>query len=270
MKQKETFVKEFYNNRKLIWTLAKNDFKTKYAGSYLGKIWAFIQPVVTTLVYWFVFQIGLRAGQDMEYPYILWLMAGLIPWFYFSESLNGGTAAMLDYSYLVKKVVFNIRILPLVKVISALFVHVFFVGILFVLAWAYGYHPDVYSLQLLYYMICSFLLVMGLSYLSSAVVCFFRDLSQVINILLQIGIWVTPIMWDAEKTLSAISPVLVTVFKLNPVYYIVQGFRNAVILKQWFWEDAWWTIYFWVFTIAMLWIGTAVFKRLKVHFADVL
>ena len=79
-------------NRRLVAKLAKNDFKTRYAGSYLGIVWAFIQPVITILVYWFVFQIGLNNAtaelkQGITVPFVLWLVSGIVPWFYFSESL---------------------------------------------------------------------------------------------------------------------------------------------------------------------------------------
>ena len=74
---------ELYHNRGLILTLAKNDFKTKYAGSYLGIVWAFIQPIVTIMVYWFVFTIGLKAGDMAEYPFVLYLISGIVPWFFF-------------------------------------------------------------------------------------------------------------------------------------------------------------------------------------------
>ena len=119
---------ELYQNRKLVLSLAKNDFKTKYAGSYLGIVWAFIQPIVTILVYWFVFSVGLKAGTVSDYPFVLYLVSGIVPWFFFQDALNGGTNALIEYNYLVKKVVFKISILPIVKIISALFVHVFFVA----------------------------------------------------------------------------------------------------------------------------------------------
>ena len=122
MKNETWLPGEIYKNRKLVFSLAKNDFKTKYAGSYFGTIWAFIQPIVTICVYWFVFGLALRNGSDKGVPFVLWLIAGLIPWFFFQEGLIGGTNALLEYNYLVKKVVFNIRILPVVKVFSAVFV----------------------------------------------------------------------------------------------------------------------------------------------------
>ena len=128
--KKETWLPgEIYKNRKLVFSLAKNDFKTKYAGSYFGTVWAFVQPIVTICVYWFVFGLALRNGSDKGVPFVLWLIAGLVPWFFIQEGLTGGTNALLEYNYLVKKVVFNIRILPVVKVFSAVFVHCFFVVI---------------------------------------------------------------------------------------------------------------------------------------------
>ena len=259
---------ELYHNRQLILSLAKNDFKTKYAGSYLGIVWAFVQPVVTILVYWFVFSVGLKAGQVMNYPFVLYLISGIVPWFFFQDALNGGTNALIEYNYLVKKVVFKISILPIVKIVSALFVHCFFVAFALIICSLYGYLPGLPTLQIFYYSGCTFLLALGLVYATSAVVVFFRDLTQIINIVLQVGVWMTPIMWD----LSILSdhPLLMKLFKLNPMYYIVSGYRDAMLGHTWLTEHWAWTLYFWVVTVALFAVGAMIFKRLKVHFADVL
>lgn len=261
---------EVLRSRKMIYKLAKNDFKTKFAGSYLGIIWAFVQPVVTVLVYWFVFEVGFRSADSaLPVPFVLYLVAGIVPWFFFQDALNGGTGSMLEYSYLVKKVVFNISVLPVVKMIAALFVHVFFVCFIILLYCFYGRFPDLYYLQLFYYSGGLLLMTLGLCYTTSAVVVFFRDLSQIIGVVLQVGIWLTPIMWVAEERLVQY-PWLFRILKLNPVYYVVTGFRDVFIYKNWFWERPLWTLYFWCFTIGVFLFGTWVFKRLKVHFADVL
>lgn len=258
---------EFFREKGLIWNLSKNDFKTKFAGSYLGIIWAFVQPVVTVLVYWFVFQVGLRTPRTSNHPFVLWLMAGIVPWFFFSEALSGGTNALIEYSYLVKKVVFKIDILPMVKSISSLFVHLFFIMFVSTLCWCYGYMPGIHSLQLIYYVVCNFVLVLGLVYMTSAVVVFFKDLSQIINIVLQVGIWMTPIMWDANILGSG---VLRFIFKLNPMYYIVDGFRDALLGDSWLGDKVMWTIYFWVLAAGIFMAGATIFRKLKIHFADVL
>ena len=259
-------IRDIKNSRKLMLSLAKNDFKTKYVGSYLGIIWAFVQPVITILVYWFVFGIGLKSGSVGDIPFVLWLVAGLVPWFFFSDSLSAGTSTMMEYQYLVKKVVFKISILPIVKVISALFVHLFFMAITIVLYWLHGYTPDLYTLQIVYYSICTFALVLALVYFTCSVVVFFKDTSQLVMVFLQVGIWMTPIMWQVT-----ILPVKwLWIFEAMPMYYIVSGYREALIYKSWFWEKPYEMIYFWVVTLVLLGIGTTVFKKLKVHFADVL
>lgn len=267
--KKETWLPaELYRNRRLVLSLAKNDFKTKYAGSYFGTIWAFVQPIVTICVYWFVFGLALRSGADRGVPFVLWLIAGLIPWFFLQDGLVGGTNALLEYNYLVKKVVFNIRILPVVKVFSAGFVHLFFVVILLVIYTCMGYPPSLYALQLIYYSFCTFVLILALTYLTSAVVIFFRDLSQIINIALQVGVWITPIMWNFDDL--GLNGILTYILKLNPVFYIVQGYRDSLISKTGVWEHPALTAYFWVFTILVWIVGTKLFKKLQVHFADVL
>ena len=254
------------HNKRLVLSLSKNDFKTRYAGSYFGIVWAFIQPVIMLLVYWFALDIGLKAGSTMDHPFILWLMAGLVPWFYFAEALGTGTNALMEYSYLVKKVVFKIDILPIVKVTSAIFIHLFFVTFIIIFQCFYGYYPDLYTVQVIYYIICMYAFILGLTYFTSAAVIFFRDLNQIISIILQVGIWATPIMWNIHDLM----PRLDKVMKLNPVYYVVSGFRDSLLTKTWFWERPVWSMVFW-FTVILLFVfGYKVFQRLKVHFADVL
>lgn len=262
---------ELYQNRRLIWKLSKNDFRKRYAGSYLGAVWAMVQPVVTVVMYYIVFDLifdsrsQLAAG-GIEIPYVLFLTAGLVPWFYFTEALTNGTNALIEYNYLVKKVVFKISILPIIKVIAATFIHVFFVCVLLIISSIYGYYPTIYTIQLIYYSFCMFVFVLALSYSTCAMMVFFKDIGQIINILLQIGMWATPILWD----INGISKTMQVIVKINPLVYIVNGYRSSICERTWFFEDFYSTMYFWIFTVVIFGIGALVFKRLKVHFADVL
>lgn len=259
-------IKSLNENKKLIWNLSKNDFKTKYAGSYLGIFWAFITPVITVLIYWFVFQVGFKTAPIEDFPFVLWLVVGLVPWFFFSEAIINATNSMLDYSYLVKKVMFKISILPIVKILAAFFVHIFFIGFTILLYMIYGYKLSIHLIQLIYYIFCTFVLVVGISYITSAIIVFFKDLGQIVAIILQMGIWLTPIMWSTDIVAEEYQWIL----KLNPMYYIVAGYRDTFINKVWFWHRYNQTMYFWVVAIVTLIIGTTIFKKLKVHFADVL
>ena len=119
-------LKEIVNDRKIIWKLAINDFKSRYAGSFLGVIWAFVQPVVTVIIYAFIFGAGLKTlptGDD--YPFLLYLIAGIIPYFYVNDAVNSATNSIIEYSYIIKKMVFDIKLLPIIKVVTSFFVHLF-------------------------------------------------------------------------------------------------------------------------------------------------
>lgn len=253
-------------NRKLIKELSKNDFKNKYASSYLGIIWGFIQPLVTICVYWFVFQVAFRSGDVGNMPFILWFIAGIIPWFYFSEALPSTTSVFLEYSYLVKKVVFKIEILPMVKILSSLFVHLFFVLFIFVIMAIYGYYPDIYSIQFIYYSLAMVLLIFSISIFTSAVILFFRDLGQIVNIIISVGFWATPIGWQ----LNILPDWAARIFKLNPMYYIVTGYRDSFVDKIFFWQKPYETIYFWAFCFVILCLAVKMFNKLKPHFSDVI
>ncbi|MCR5719441.1 MAG: ABC transporter permease [Lachnospiraceae bacterium] len=260
---------ELYQNRKLIWKLAKNDFKRRYVGSYMGIIWAFVQPIVTIGLYYVVFGMILNSARSSgdSTPFVLFLTAGMVPWFFFNEILQSGTNALMEYSYLVKKVVFKISILPIIKAVAACFTHLFFILLLLILSLLCGYKPSVYTLQIFYYSGCCFIFTLALCYTTCSIIVFFRDLGQIINIMLQILVWATPIMWNIDMIKN---PAVKLILKINPMFYVVNGYRDAVYGHRWFFEDFFSTVYFWVMTALIFVIGAVVFKRLKVHFADVL
>ena len=258
---------------KLVFNLAKNDFKSRFAGSYFGVVWAFVNPVVTVLLYWFVFTKALptpalRTKSGLNAPYVLWLIAGLVPWFYFSEAWSMGTNCLYEYSYLVKKVVFNIRSLPVVKIVSSLFVHFFFLGFALILAIVSKFYPSLYWLQLIYYLAAMLVFTLGLTYATSALVVFFRDLGQIIAIMMQVIMWMTPILWNFNN--MHLNPIIMLILKLNPMFYIVSGYRDSIINNVAFWEKPELTIYYWAIALLFFFGGKSLFKKLQGEFADVL
>lgn len=254
----------WYSKRLLV-DLAKNDFKMRYLGNTLGILWAFLQPTAMILLFWFVFSVGFKSQPIESVPFILWLLAGLTPWFFFSESLQSATTSILDNSFLVKKIVFRVALLPIVKLLSALAIHLFFILFTLGIFVYYGYYPSIYWLQIVYYLLATSILVLGLSWITSSIVIFFRDLNQIVTMILQFGFWVTPVIWS----ISIMPEEYTDLIKLNPVYYIVQGYRESLIEPRWFWENDL-TLYFWLVTISILLSGAFIFKRLRPHFADVL
>lgn len=259
-------IKSLYENRKLIMSMSKSDFKSRYSGSYFGTVWAVVQPLMTILIFWFVFQVGFRSQPISNAPFILWLCCGMIPWNFFADALINGTGAFTSYSFVVKKLVFKIEFLPLVKVIASFFLNIAFNCLLLLIFILYGIYPEIHLLSILYLNICLFALVTAICYLTATLNVFFRDTSQIVGIFMQFGIWLTPIMWQEN-----VIPVTYRwIIKLNPIYYIINGFREALIDKRWFFTHPFQTIYFWIFTIALFVISIMFFKKMKPHFADVL
>lgn len=260
------FLIDIFRQRRMLIELSKNDFKQQYLGSAIGIIWAFVQPLVMILIYLFAFTFGFRVGTVDNVPFVCWLVAGIIPYFFFLDAWNKGTNCILEYSYLVKKIVFPVRLIVIIKLLSSCYIHLAFLIFVIVLLAIYGYYPDLYYLQLIYYLFALCILLLGLGWLCSSMQVFFRDVSQVIGVISQVLLWCTPIMYSS----SIISKEVLNFLKLNPFYYIVQGYRDAFISKQWPWQHPIQTLYFWIITLFIFALGILVFRQLRPHFANIL
>ncbi len=254
-----------YSGRLILLSLVKNDLKTRYLGSYLGMIWAFVNPLTTVGVLIFVVSFGFKAATDHGAPFAIWLLAGIVPWFFLSEGILTSTSSVLEKTFLVKKVVFDVSLLPVVKIGSALIVHMFFVGVLFGVLLFYGYSPRIMWVQLLYYVFCGVILIQGLAWITSSVIVFVRDVGQAVGVLVQFGFWLTPVFWSIE----ALPDSARWIIKANPLYYIVNGYRDTFINRVWFWNHWELSIYFWLVTVLIFYSGHRIFVRLRPHFADV-
>lgn len=260
------FFVDIIRNSRLLWELTKKDFQEKYLGSYLGFLWAFIQPTITIFIFWFVFQIGFKSMPVENYPFILWLVCGMFPWFFVSESILNATTSIIDNSYLVKKIVFRVSLLPIIKIMSAFIIHMFFIIVLLLMFAFYGYAPNLYSIQVIYYFFAAFCLVLGISWITATLTIFLKDIGQFVAMIIQFGFWMTPIFWS----LKIVPEEYWWILKLNPFYYIINGYRDSFIYDRWFWEDLNLTMYYWGITIFVLICGGVLFKKLRPHFADVL
>lgn len=260
------FIKELYQERRLLWELAKNDCKARFSSSALGSIWTFLQPLINILVIWYVFQVGFKTAPVENVPFIVWYLPAFLSWNFFSEGLSQATTSLVEYSYLVKKVNFKVSIIPIIKIMSAAFIHFGF--ILFIIVVNLLYHREVswYYFQAIYYFLCAFALMAGLGWLFSSISAFLSDFTNIISIIIQTGFWATPIFWDP----SSMAPIVQQVLKFNPMYYICQGYRDSFIYNIGVWERPKITLYFWVVTIFILIIGTKLYKRLSPQFDDVL
>ena len=260
------FLKDIYNKRELLYELAKRDFQKQYAGSYLGFVWVYLQPLLFIGVLYTVFTFGFRtANIDTGVPFVVHLIAGMIAWFYIAENLNSGTKIIKQHSFLLKKVDFRLSLLPIVKLISSSAPHLFFIFISILVAILNGIYPSFYTLQLVYYFFATVIFLLGINWLTSSSNLFIPDVSKAMSVIVTFGFWLTPIFWD----ISRIPEKYQWLVKLNPAAYIVEGYRDSIINHIGFWEKPYQTLYFWTVTLALLWVGIKVFTKLRPHFAEV-
>jgi teichoic acid transport system permease protein len=251
-----------------IFQLAAVDLIKTYRGSALGWLWAVIKPAVTIFVYWFAFSIGLRASKDVAgFPFFLWLLAGIIPWFYMSEMLTQGSTNFKRYDYLVTKIRFPLSTISTFVSLSKMYVHLALVMIVVVVFVLWGYPIDVYFLQLPVYVGLMFVFFTLWSMFASLLSAMSKDFANVVSSFVTAIFWVSGIMWDVNKIDS---PILSKVLAFNPVTFLATGYRNVFIYKRWFFEDTFALAAFLIMLVGMFGLALFTFHRLRRDIADVL
>jgi len=254
--------------RTQIFKLAKSDIIKTYSGAAFGWAWAFIRPLVMTLVLWFAFSIGLRLGGDIEgYPFILWLISGLFPWFYMSDMITGGAAAIRKYDYLVTKMKFPVSTIPTFVAISKMVLHIILIIILIIIFAISGYPPDIYLIQLPIYMLLMLLFFTVWSLFSSMLAAVSKDFLNLVKAFTTAVFWMSGIMWDIN---SIDIPWLQKLLMFNPVTFFATGYRNVFIYKIWIWDHYFalgcFVIVFLILTLCAIWA----YKKLIKDIPDVL
>jgi len=257
---------ELVKHRRTVWLLAARNIQDRYTGTLGGIVWAILNPLLLLLVYWVVFDVGLRFGSTSGDPFVLVLFCGLIPWMAFNEALTGAAASITGRAYLVKKIAFPLEVLPATHLVAALLTHGILIVILLLILLAYGRVPGMGLLLAPYYAACLVALAAGLSYLMAAVTVFYRDVSQGLNVLLNVWFWVTPIVWPPDLVSGRLKPLLL----FNPLNYVVSGYRDAFLAHSFVVPTPGPTLYFWTVVLLLWGLGAFVFTKLKPAFADVL
>jgi teichoic acid transport system permease protein len=257
--------------RSQIFKFAKSDIIKTYSGAALGWAWMIIKPTVTIFVFWFAFSVGLRVKDVAgDYPFVLWLVVGYIPWFFMSDMLTGGANALRKYSYLVTKVKFPVSTIPTFIGLSQFAIHIilmFIVILIYVLA---GKYPDVYMLQLPIYMLLMLFSFIVWAQFASLLAAISKDFLNLVKSLTLAVFWMSGIMWDINNIDDMGLPWLKTALLFNPVTFVATGYRNCFIYKRWIWEDPLSFLCFLVTVIVFCVLSVWAYKKLVKVVPDVL
>lgn len=276
MESLKLFAQEHLTFKKQLIELAKADVIKTYRGASLGWLWAIIKPSITIFVYFFAFSVGIRGAakpvtnlEGETFPYFLWLIGGIIPWFYVSEMMTQGTDCIKKYSYLVTKMRFPVSTIPTFVSLSKMLINVSLTGMVIIIYCFYGHFPNVNYLQLLYYMLCQFLLLTPFALFNSTLSVLSQDYGNLIKSLTTAVFWLSGIMYDIS---SIHNVTLRRILRINPITYICSGYRDCYIYHEWFFGETKYrsTLGFFGVVICMWMLSMYVYKRTRKDLPDVL
>lgn len=254
-------MKKLFKRAARIFRLAAYDFKSAYAGSKLGALWSVSEPLVTTAVYWFVYTVAFGGNDVCGIPYYLWLSVGIAPWFFVSNGLRTVSGAFRDYSFLVKKVMFDTSVLPAVRTISSLISHLVFMVIVTVVCLAEGVSLLNFA-YLLPVIIFTTIFIYAAGRIFALVCAKYKDIQNALAVILNISFWLTPVFWSVDS----LSGKLVKIIQLNPAAIIIDGYRNAILHGEAMDLNA--LIYLSAICIALLLIGHIYQKKALPNISD--
>ncbi|MCL2859475.1 MAG: ABC transporter permease [Oscillospiraceae bacterium] len=263
-----TIIKEHISYRSQIVRLARADLIKTYRGAALGWFWAIIKPAVTIFVYWFAFEIGLRvSGMVDNYPFFLWLIAGILPWFYMSDMITLGTDCVRKNSHLVTKMKFPVSVIPTFTNVSKMIIEFLLIIITMIIFLAMGYPLTIYMIQLPIYIILMFVFFNCWALFASFIAAMSKDFSNLVKSFVTAVFWLSGVIWNVDNIHSR---ALKLFLDINPVTYITTGFRNCFLGQKWFFQEPKGMIAFLIITVIMLILGLWSYKKLYKEIPDVL
>ncbi|MBR2876870.1 MAG: ABC transporter permease [Clostridia bacterium] len=262
-------LKEHKENYVQVLRLSIADLKKTYHGAALGWFWAVVKPVVSIFVYWFAIEVGLRKGGDVEgFPFVLWLIAGMVPWFYMTELITGGTDCIRKYSYLVTKMKYPIMTIPTFTNLSKLIVNLVLIIVVIALFWVCGYPPSIYLLQLPVYIFMMFMFFNAWGLFAGLVSAIGKDFSNLVKSFVTAVFWLSGVLWNIENVANI--KFFKIFFLFNPVTYFCYGFRNCFIYKKWFFEEPVELCCFLGMYVVLAFLSLWAYKKLRKEIPDVL
>lgn len=219
-------IKELIRYKDLFLTLSWRDFKVRYAQTAIGLLWAFLQPVVTIVILSMVF--GKFVGVETPVPHLLYTVGGMSIWTYFSYVLTNSGNSIIANQGMVKKIYFPRLIIPLSKAVVGLIDLGITFFILVVLMVYYQVIPSQNVWLAPVFVLVGMIAALGAGIWLSALTVRFRDFQHVVPFIVQIGLYVTPVAYPAEFAVQHLPKWASTIYFLNPMAGVIQGFRWAL------------------------------------------
>lgn len=263
----KTVLTENWTNRKRMLRLANYELKSQNNGTVFGFLWNFFNPALQIAVYWFVFAIGLNTQPPQgNYPYIIWMIVGIIPWFFINTAMMSSATSIYSYSAILKRMYLPLSIVPVKTIISAFIGHLWSMLVVFVIIIFSGSPVNSMVYQLPYYMFAIIVFLVGYGLFASAINVVFKDYQKLFSAVVRLLFYLTPVVWVQDRLPENLRFAL----KLNPLAYIIDGYRNCILYGvslNVHWRQGLW---FWACSLFLFIYGSAVHMKFRKKFMDLL
>ena len=240
-------------------TSIRKEIRGKYKKSFLGVFWSFLNPLLMLMVYAIIFPIILKSP---EKNYTMFLMTALIPWTFFTTGITQGAAVVIANANILKKVYFPREILPISIVTSGLVNFLISCIIIFIFLIFTGIGFSKYIIFFPLYVLIEYILILGFVFILSSVTVYLRDLEHIIGVIIQALFYATPIVYS----MNMIPKAFAWVFQINPMAYVIQGFRDTLYYQTM--PDLHGLFVISIFSLILLVIGYKIFDKLQKNFAE--
>ena len=260
-----TVLRDFWRSRELVVTLAERDLRVRYRQALLGFAWALFTPVMLMLVFTLVFT-KFAQIKTPGVPYPVFAYLGLLPWTFFSSSVSGGGMSLVANLQILNRVYCPREVFPIATIVVAAVdtaISVFVLAILFVVT---GFSPKLETLYAPLFLPALVAFTLGITLLISALLVYLRDLRHALPLLIQFGLFATPVAYGSGVFVTSTTQLLVY-SALNPLAPVIDGLRRTVLLGQ---NPNWDTLAVGTASsLVVLSFGYWLFKRLETGIADI-
>ncbi|MFD1172396.1 ABC transporter permease [Oceanobacillus picturae] len=266
-------VKEQIENFYLIRRLSFYELRSQNENNYLGMSWEIINPGIQILIYWFVFG-TLRSREPIEVSgvpveFFDWLLAGFFLWIFFYQSTIQGSKSIYSRLKMLSKMNFPMSVIPSYVIFSQLYVHIIMVILTIIIFQFTGNYINIYYVQLFYFMFASICLIFALSLITSTLSTIIRDVHMFLNSTLRMLLYVSGVLWPIA--LLEDYKFIMDIMKLNPLFYLIEGYRSAFFTSNWYFITHWeYTLYFWGVVVILLLVGATLHLKFRKQFIDYL
>ncbi len=259
--------REIIQNRSRIVRLAVFENSAQNRDTFLGVLWNILNPALQIFVYWFVFSVGMKMKTlDGDIPYVVWLTSGILPWMAISQTMNSGTASFYANAQTLKSIRMPLTMIPVKAVVISGINHLWTMAALVPFIFLCGVRPRLHTLFLPYYMLCGAVFLIGFALAASAINAVFRDFQKMLGPVIRLLMYVSSVVWPIDR----LSDKMRFILKLNPLTYIIEGYRDCLLYHDGLFLHWRRTGLFWACTLLLWIIGARLHYRLRKQFIDLI